>query len=332
VRSGVGVLDQSSFAKFDVSGRGAERFLDRLCANALPAEAGRIALTQMCTPSGGIECDVTVTRLAEDRFYVVSAAATENHDLAWIESHLPDDGSVRLDNLSSSWGVLTLAGPKSRELLQSVTDTDISRASFPFFRAQELHVGMAPALALRVSYVGELGFELHHRVEYQRHVYDRLLEAGEEFGLVDFGYRALDSMRLEKAYRLWGPDMSADFSPLEAGMERFVRFDNGDFIGRDALLRQQEAGLTRSLSCLALDAGEIDAHGYEPVRAGGAVIGAVTSGGYGHALDTSIALAYLPPDYTEPGTEVTVDILGERRPARVVEQPLYDPAHERLRS
>jgi dimethylglycine dehydrogenase len=332
VRSGVGVLDQSSFAKFEVSGRGAERFLDRLCANALPGEAGRIALTQMCMPNGGIECDVTVTRLAEDRFYVVSAAATENHDLAWIEGHLPDDGSVRLDNLSSAWGVLTLAGPRSRDLLQLVTDTDLSRAAFPFFRAQRLHVGMAPALALRVSYVGELGFELHHPVEYQRHVYDRLLSAGEEFGLVDFGYRALDSMRLEKAYRLWGPDMSADFSPLEAGMERFVRFDKGDFIGRDALLRQQEAGLTRTLSCLALDSAAVDAHGYEPVRVDGALVGAVTSGGYGHTVGTSIALAYLPPEHAEPGTEVTVDVLGDRLPARVVEQPLYDPAHERLRS
>jgi dimethylglycine dehydrogenase len=332
VRSGVGVLDQSSFAKFEVSGSGAEAFLDRLCANVLPSAVGRIALTQMCTSRGGIECDVTVTRLAEDRFYVVSAAATENHDLAWIAAHLPDDGSVRLDNLSSSWGVLTLAGPKSRELLQAVTDTDISRAAFPFFRGLDLHVGMAPAFALRVSYVGELGFELHHPVEYTRHIYDQLTTAGAELGLVDFGYRALDSMRLEKAYRLWGPDMSIDFSPLECGMDRFVRFDKGDFIGRDALLRQQESGLTRELVCLALADGDTDAHGFESVRAGGELVGSVTSGGYGHTIDTSIALAFLRTGHTDPGTEVTIDLLGDSRRATVVEQPLYDPAHERLRS
>jgi dimethylglycine dehydrogenase len=286
----------------------------------------------MCTAQGGIECDVTVTRLAEDRFYVVSAAATEHHDLAWIAMHLPDDGSVRLDNLSSSWGVLTLAGPKSRELLQSVTDADVSREAFPFFRAHRLHVGMAPAMALRVSFVGELGFELHHPVEYQRHIYEQLVGAGESLGLVDFGYRALDAMRLEKAYRMWGPDMSIDFTPLECGMDRFVKFDKGDFIGRDALLRQQEQGLTRELCCLAVEEGDSDAHGFEPVRADGQIVGSVTSGGYGHTVGTSIALAFLGVDYAALGTELTVDLYGQARRATVVEQPLYDPTHEKLRS
>jgi dimethylglycine dehydrogenase len=332
VRSAVGVLDQSSFAKFEISGTGAEAFLDRLCANVLPSAVGRIVLTQMCTPLGGIECDVTVTRLTEDRFYVVSAAATEHHDLAWIAAHLPDDGSVRLDNLSSSWGVLTLAGPNSRELLQAVTDADVSREAFPFFRAHHLHVGMAPAMALRVSYVGELGFELHHPVEYTRHIYDQLQGAGADLGLIDFGYRALDSMRLEKAYRLWGPDMSIDFNPLECGMERFVRFDKGDFIGRDALLRQREAGLTRELVCLALEEGDTDAHGFEPVRAGDDVVGTIASGGYGHVVETSIALGFLNAGYTDIGTEVSVNIQGHERQATVVEQPLYDPEHLKLRS
>jgi dimethylglycine dehydrogenase len=262
----------------------------------------------------------------------VSAAATEHHDLAWIAAHLPDDGSVRLDNLSSAWGVLTLAGPKSRELLQAVTDADVSREAFPFFRAHDLHVGMAPAKALRVSYVGELGFELHHPVEYTRHIYDQLLGAGEELGLVDFGYRALDSMRLEKAYRLWGPDMSIDFTPLECGMDRFVKFDKGDFIGRDALLRQQEEGVSRELVCLTLDDGDCDAHGFEPVRAGGEVVGTVTSGGYGHMVDTSIALAFVGSDHAAVGTELSVDLHGHARAATVVEQPLYDPQHEKLRS
>ena len=240
VRAGVGVLDQTSFAKFELSGAGAEGLLDRLCANALPAEAGRIALTQMCTETGGVECDVTVTRLAEGRFYVVSAAATETHDLAWIERHLPEDCSVRLDNVTDRYGVLTLAGPRSRDLLGALTTADLSREGFPFFRCRELEIGMAPVRVLRVSYVGELGYELHHPLHYSRHLYEQVLAAGEPLGLVDFGYRALESLRLEKAYRLWGPDLSQVYTPLESGMERFVRFEKGDFIGREALLRQRE--------------------------------------------------------------------------------------------
>ncbi|MEE3326686.1 MAG: FAD-dependent oxidoreductase [Myxococcota bacterium] len=332
VRSTVGVLDQTSFAKFEVSGPGAEAYLDRLCANRLPRAVGRIVLTQMLTPRGGIECDVTVTRLAGDRFYVVSAAATEAHDFAWMERHLPDDGSVYLDNVTDQYAVLTLAGPRSRELLQSLTRADVSHEAFRFFRCREFRVGMAPVRALRVSYVGELGYELHHPVAYQRFLYERLMEAGSEYGLIDFGYRALDSMRLEKAYRLWGVDMSADYTPLEAGMERFVALDKGDFIGRDALVRQQEAGPEQGLACLVVDSTDADPHGEEPVRAGDELIGYVAAGGYGYVVEKTIALAYLPSAYLEPGTRVEIEMLGERVPAEVVAQPLYDPKNERLLS
>lgn len=331
VRSAAGLLDQTSFAKYEVSGPGAEALLDRLCANRLPAERGRLALTQMCTPNGGIVCDLTVTRLSEDAFYLVSAAATEAHDVGWIRAHAPDDGSVRIENVTARTGVLTLAGPRSRELLQAVTRDDVSREAFPFFRCRELEVGMAPVRALRVSYVGELGFELHHPVEYQRHLYDVLLEAGEPLGLVDFGYRALESLRLEKCYRLWGADLSADWTPLQAGLERFVAFDKGDFLGRDALLAEREEGPRFVLSCLAVDADGADAHGHEPIYAGpGAPVAYVASGGYGHTLGVSIALAYLPAELAEPATELAVGLLGARRPARVAEQPLYDPTNARL--
>ncbi len=330
VRSSVGVLDQSSFAKYEVSGPGAEHFLDRLCANRLPKTTGRIVLTQMCTPRGGIECDLTVTKLGENHYYLVSAAATELHDYAWIERHLPGDGSVRLENTTSRSATLTLAGPRSRDLLQALTDSDVSNQAFRFFRCMDLRVGMAPVRALRVSFVGELGYELHHPMEYQRHIYDLLMQEGARYGIVDWGYRALDSMRLEKAYRLWGSDMSADWTPLEAGMQRFVDFDKGDFIGRAALLRQQEAGVERTLSCLVVDAQDADAHGFEPIFARGEAIAYVASGGYGHALRKSIAFAYLPVAHTEPGTRLEVAILGERRAATVVEQPLYDPKNERL--
>jgi len=328
VRSRVGVLDQTSFAKFRVEGSGAEAWLDHVLANKVPTEDGRMALTQACRPGGGIECDLTVTRIGAQTFYVVSAAATEDHDFGWLQAQL-DRGDVRLENVTSRYGVLTLAGPRSRELLQSLTDADVSREAFPFFRARHLHVGGVPTLTLRVSYVGELGFELHHRWEYSRALYDLLHEAGE---LVDFGYRALDSMRLEKAYRLWGADMSADWTPLEAGLDRFVAFDKGDFIGRDALLAQRERGIERTLACLTIETDDADPHGYEPVRADGAPIGYVSAGGYGHVVERSIALAYLPVEHAGPGTALTVDILGEPRPAVVVPQPLYDPENLRLLS
>ena len=332
VRSCVGVLDQTSFAKFEVFGPGAERFLDRLCANVLPGVAGRMALTQMCTDRGGIECDVTVTRLGEDRFYVISAAATELHDFSWMARHLPDDDSVRIENVSGRLGVLTLAGPRSRELLQALTDADCSRDAFPFFSSREIDIGTTPVLALRVSYVGELGYELHHPVEYERSVYDQIMAAGRDLPIVDFGYRALESMRLEKAYRLWGVDMSADFSPLEAGMARFVQLDKGDFIGREALLREQERGVSQELACLLIEDGDADPHGYEPIFDGNQTIGYVASGGYGHTVERTIALAYLPTSHTKPGTKVSVAILGERRDAEVVSQPIYDPDNNRLLS
>ncbi len=331
VRARVGVLDQTSFGKYVVSGPGAEAFLDRLLANVLPVEPGRMALAQACRPGGGIECDLTVTRVEPERFYVVSAAATEEHDFAWLRAQLDDD-SVRLENVTARYGVLTLAGPRSRELLAQLADEDVSNEAFPFFRARHLTAGPVPTLALRVSYVGELGYELHHPLEYQRALYDLVLEAGEPLGLVDFGYRALDSMRLEKAYRLWGADMSADYTPLEAGLERFVRFDKGDFIGRDALLRQRDEGLRRTLACLTIEVDGTDAHGYEPVRADGAPIGYVAAAGYGHVVEQSIALAYLPLEYADPGTALTVDILGQPRPAVVVAQPLYDPDNRKLLS
>jgi dimethylglycine dehydrogenase len=332
VRSAVGLLDQTSFAKFEVSGPGAERYLERLCANALPAQLDKLALTQMCTPDGGIECDVTVTRLSADGFYVVSAAAGEAHDEAWLRSHLPADDSVSVDNVTARYGVLTLAGPRSRELLSAVTSADCSARAFPFFSCRRIEVGMAPVRALRVSFVGELGYELHHPIEYQRHLYELLLEAGAPLGLVDFGYRALESMRLEKAYRMWGTDLTVDVTPLEAGLERWVSFEK-PFIGRDALLETAgNGGPKRCLSCLVVDADGADAHRFEPVRDGQRVVGFVTSGGYGFRVKRSIAFSYLPRELSAPGTPLTVEILGRRRAAAVAQAPLYDPSNQLLTS
>lgn len=333
VRERVGVLDQTSFAKYEVRGPGAAAFLDRLCANALSERDGRIIVTQMLTERGGIECDLTVTRLAEDRYYVVSAAATEAHDLAWMERHLPADGSVTVENLTARAGVLTVAGPRSRELLQVMTSDDLSNEAFPYMTARWIRLGSAPVLAMRLSYVGELGWELHHPIEFLLHLHDRLVEAGQACGIVDFGYRALDSMRLEKGYRLWGADISPDYTPFEAGLDRFVKLDKGEFIGREALLRQRAEGIRRTLACLTVEASEALPHGNEPVFDGDDdVVSYVMAGDYGHVVGKTIALAYLPVELAAAGTQLDVEILGERCPATVVEAPLYDPENAKLRA
>jgi dimethylglycine dehydrogenase len=235
-------------------------------------------------------------------------------------------------DMSARFAVLTLAGPRSRELLARLTRSDVSHDAFPFFASREIEVAMAPVRAMRLSYVGELGFELHHPIEFQRHLYLALLEAGEDLGLRDFGYRALESLRLEKGYRLWGADMSADWTPLQAGLDRFVRFDKGDFIGRDALLAEQARGPSHLLATLVIDDAGADAHGYEPVFGDGGLVGYVASGGYGHTVGRSLATAYLPAPVAVEGAHVEVEILGERCPATLTLRPLHDPANERLRA
>ncbi|MEX2375358.1 MAG: FAD-dependent oxidoreductase [Dehalococcoidia bacterium] len=331
VREQVGVLDQTSFAKYEVVGPGARAFLDHLCANALPLSPGRIVLSQMCTQRGGIECDVTVTMLGEDRYYVVSAAATETHDLAWMSRHLPDDGSVEIENVTPRLAVLTLAGPRSRDLLERLSRADFSNETFPFFTARDSEIASIPVRAMRLSYVGELGWELHFPLEYQRTLYDALVDAGQGLGLTDFGYRALEAMRLEKGYRLWGADISADWTPLEAGLERFVKFDKGDFIGRNALVAQKTRGVERHLSCLRFTDADALPHAGEAVLDGDVAVAYVMSGGYGPTVGASIAYAYLPTALAAPGTRLTIDSLGEVVPAVVVEGPLFDPANARLR-
>jgi dimethylglycine dehydrogenase len=333
VRERVGVLDQTSFAKYEVSGPGSAAFLDRLCANALPGHDGRIVVTQMLTERGGIECDLTVTRLDPDRFYVVSAAATEVHDLDWIERHLPPSGSVSLENVTERTGVLTVAGPRSRELLSTLTGDDVSNQAFPWMSARQIRLGSVPVFALRISYVGELGYELHHPIDHLDRLYELLLEAGEPLGLVDFGYRALDSMRMEKGYRLWGADLSPDHTPFEAGLDRFVRLDKDDFIGREALVRQREEGIPLTLACLTIDTADAIPHGNEAIATpGGDVVGYVAACERGHVVAATIALAYLPIELAAAGTPLEIDVLGEWRRATVTEVPLLDPANERLRS
>ena len=323
-RTTAALFDETSFAKIEIAGGDAPEFLERLCANRVARDVGAITYTQMLNPRGGVECDFTVTRLAEDRFRIVTGTAFGRHDLAWISMHAP--GSVRVEDVTSKYACLGLWGPAAREILQPLTTDELS---FPYMRARELAVGSVPCLALRVTYVGELGWELYCPMEYGLRLWDTIWDAGREHGLVAGGYKAIDSMRLEKGYRVWGSDVTPEETPFEAGVGFAVKLDKGDFIGREALLERTEP--ERRLACLVLEDARAVALGSEPVRVGGELVGRVTSGGYGYTVERSIAYAYLPASSAEPGTGVEVEIFGEWVAGSVAEEPLFDPKGERIR-
>jgi dimethylglycine dehydrogenase len=330
VRERVGVLDMTSFAKFEVHGPAAEAFLDRLVANRLPRRIGAIGLAHFLTPRGGVFTEMVVTRLAPDRFYLVSAAAAEIRDLDWLESHAPRDGGVTIENVTARYGALLVTGPRSRDLLSKAGDAAFDDAAFPWRTMRAVAVGPAQVRALRISYAGELGWELHHPIEYQVPLHQSLMAAGEQWGVAPFGFRALDSLRLEKAYRAWGSELSGEASPLAAGLERFVRLDKGPFLGRDALLAERAKGPQERLAYLVVEAADADAYGGQAVWQDAQVVGVVTSGGYGHALRQSLAMAYLDTARTRPDAPLEVEILGERRAARICAHALYDPGNFRL--
>jgi 4-methylaminobutanoate oxidase (formaldehyde-forming) len=331
-RERVALFDETSFAKLEVAGPGALDTLQRLAANDLDRPVGSIVYTSMLNVRGGIECDVTVTRLAADRFRIVTGSAFGTHDRGLVARRLPADGSVVLTDVTGAHACLGLFGPRARDVLGAVTDADVSNAAFPYLTARDIAVGRAPVLAARVTYVGELGWELYVPAEYGLEVWDALWEAGRPHGLMAAGYRAIDSLRLEKGYRYWSADVTPDDTPYEAGLGFAVRLGKGDFIGRAALVRQQAEGLRRHLACLTLAEPRALALGGEPVRAGGRVVGRVTSGGYGYSVGLSIAYAYLPAEQPAPGSPVAVEVLGEWVDGRVAAEPLWDPRGERVRS
>lgn len=328
-----GLFDESSFAKIEVDGPGAVGFLQRLCANDIDREVGSIVYTQMLNQRGGIECDFTVTRLADDRFMIVTGTAFGNHDLGWIRKHRPDDGSVNVRDVTSARACFGLWGPRARDILGPLTKDDVSDVSFPYLTAREITIGEIPVLALRVTYVGEQGWELYPPAEYGRALWDLLWNAGRPHGLTAGGYRAIDALRLEKGYRVWSSDITPEETPYEAGLGFAVALDKGvDFIGRDALIAAKAAGPRKRLRCLVLDDPRSGALGNEPVRVHGSIVGRVTSGGYGFGARRSIAFAYLPPDRAAFGTRGDVDIFGEWIGFEVVREPLWDPEGTRIRS
>ncbi|MGH2858976.1 MAG: GcvT family protein [Solirubrobacteraceae bacterium] len=335
-RAAAGLFDQSSFAKLSVEGPGAAELLERLCDNLVAREEGRIVYTQMLNQRGGIECDFTVTRLGDERFRIVTGTAFGRHDLGWITRHAPADGSVSIHDITSQLACFCLWGPRAREILAPLTPADLSNDGFPYMTARELTVADAPVLAQRVTYVGELGWELYCPTEYGAALWSALWEQGRPRGLVAAGYRAIDSLRLEKGYRAWGSDITPDETPYQAGLGFCVREDK-EFVGSEALARAREAGEASEqesalvLRCLLLDDGSAVALGNEPVCAHGAVVGRVTSGGYGYSVERSIAYAYVPREHGETGTELTVGVFGEQIGAQVAREPLLDPRGERIR-
>ncbi len=332
-RHAAGLFDESSFAKIEVEGAGALAYLQYLCDNDVDRPVGSIVYTQMLNRRGGIECDFTVTRLAEDRFLIVTGTAFGNHDLGWIRKHLPDDGSVRVRDVTSARACFGLWGPRARDILAPLTKDDASDAGFPYMTAREISVAEIPVLALRVTYVGELGWELYPPAEYGRALWNALWTAGAAHGLVAAGYRAIDALRLEKGYRVWSSDITPEETPYEAGLGFAARLDKGaDFLGRDALVAAKAAGPRKRLRCLVLDDPRAVTLGNEPVRVGGRIVGRVTSGGYGFAVERSIAYAYLPPDGAAIGTHGEVDIFGEWVGFEVAREPLWDPKGARIRS
>ena len=331
-RERVAMFDLTPFAQFEVTGPGALAALQRLAANQMDRPVGTISYTSMLTPRGGIKCDLTVTRLGEERFMVVTGGAMGLHDLGWMEAHLPDDGSVNLTDISAGQCCIGLWGPRARDLLSRVCEEDVSDAGFPYMTAKRITIAELPALALRISYVGELGWELYTSVEQGLRLWDILWEAGQPLGLIAAGNGAFDSLRLEKGYRLWGQDIHTEYNPYEAGIGFAVRLQKGDFIGRDALSKIHAKGVKRRLCCMTLDDADAVVMGKEPIMDGERVLGYVTSANYGHTVGSGIVYGYLPINYTAVGTGLDILYFGERLAATVAREPLYDPHGTKLKA
>ena len=329
VREGVALIDQSSFSKFELTGPGAFAVIDRLAANDVSA-LGRAVYTQLCNEAGGIEADLTVVRLAEDRFYVVTGSGFGVRDGGWIRDCLPADGSARLRETTGERAVLNLCGPKAREVLAAVTDDDVSNAAFPYLMSRTIEIAAAPVLALRIGYVGELGWELHIPLDQAAAVYRALRAAGEAQGLKDVGYRAVESLRLEKGYLYWSADIGPDSNPYEAGLGFCVALDKGDFIGRAALETAQKVGPARRLVSFTAPA-EAPLMSGEAILHKGEVVGTTTSGGHGHSLGRAIAFGYLPAELVAE-EDFEIEAFMTRWPAKRGPRCLYDPKNARLKS
>ncbi len=330
VRQRVALIDQTSFAKFEITGPGALDAVQWLSVADMDKPVGTITYTQLCNQRGGIECDLTMTRLGEQHWYVVTGSAFGAHDMGWIRSNSPQDGSVQVRDLTAAGAVINLCGPLAREVLQAVSEDDVSDEALRYATARDITIGAAPVLAMRVGYVGELGWELHVPTSYAAHVYELLSEAGRPHGIANVGYRAIDTLRMEKGYFYWSTDITPDTTPWEAGLSWRVNMRSGDFCGRDALAAQREAGVARKLCTFTLEEVAYPVSG-EAIIADGTVVGFTTSANFGHTIGKPIAYGYLPTELADR-TDFVIEVYGEPIPATRHDGALYDPTSSRLKS
>ena len=320
----------TSFGKFEVNGDGALGLLQRVACNNVDRPVGSLVYTQFLNAHGGIESDLTVCRLATDRFRVITGTSFLSNDLEWVRQHAPKDGSVEVRDVTDDLACIGLWGPNARDVLDQATDNDISHDAFPYLTAQELTVAGKPAWAQRVSYVGELGWELLLANDNADTVWDSLLELGQAHGIRPAGYKALDSLRMEKGYVYWGTDVTPEDNLLEAGLGFCADLTKGDFIGRDALAKLKGEGLQSRLRTVVLEGNAFPAYGAESVWHNGEIVSRLRSAGHAHTIDKSIAYCYLPLPLAKPGMQVEIELFGERVPAKVT-LPIHDPKGERLK-
>jgi len=335
VMNNVGIQDMSAFAKMEVSGPGAREWLESILANKIPKKMGRIALCHLLTPRGGVRSEFTVYEWAPGRFYLVSAGAYERHDHDYLRKLCPADGSVRLNAITTRMGVLVLAGPSSRKVLQKLTDADLSNEAFPWLSGKEISVGHCTAHALRVNFVGELGWEFHHPIEQQIALFDLLMDAGKEFGIRPYGIKAMSSLSVEKSYRLVPRELSIEYNAYESGLDRFVHPNKGQFIGRDAIVEAKQKGLNWNFVTMEVHGvgdGDSDARGSEPIYRNSQLVGRATNGAFGFRVNKSLALGMVKPEHSAVGTELEIKILGKIFKATVIPESPYDPENKTLRA
>ncbi|MFZ9034633.1 MAG: GcvT family protein [Francisellaceae bacterium] len=332
VRRKVGLIDLTAFSKFEIKGEEAGLFLNTLVANRLPQKDGRITLAHALTANGGVDSEFTITRVDKQHYYLISGSAAGCHDLDLLLRHKKSGQAVEIRDISDDYGVLVIAGPDARKVLSKLSDDDLSNRGFPWLTARWIELGVCPVYAMRVNFVGELGWELHHKLPYQNQIFDMLMEAGAEYDIHLFGTRALESLRIEKSYRFWNSDLTNEYSLLESDMRRFIDFGK-DFPGKQALIDQQQQGIKRKLVTLKIDVDDRDAFGSEPIYLPGSdeVIGRITSGAFAHFLDCSMAMGYVPIEQATVGCRLEVELLKKRFDAVVVEDSPYDPNNERIR-
>jgi len=331
IQNNVGILDLSTFAKYEISGDDSETFLNRLCANTIPKKDESIILTHMLNEKGRIQSELTITRLPNNLFYVLSSTASEIRDLDWFNHHLNKDEKIKIKNITQDYGVLVIVGPKSRTTLSQLTSENLNNNNFPWLKGKEILINKIPVRALRINYMGELGWELHHPIKYMESLYDTICEVGKKENIINFGTYAVNSMRMEKAYRGWGSELTGEISLVEAGMDRFFNLNKkNNFIGSKILKEKLQSGVDIKIVYLEVDAVDADARGNEPVYYKNQIIGVVTSGSYGFRVKKSLAFAYVKSDLATVGTELDIEIQGKKRRATILTSPVYDPKNKKL--